>query len=55
MKIRMLFGTFIPQPEDRPDLELPVESVQDLPKEVAQDLIEQGRAELIAPVKGEQA
>lgn len=55
MKVRMIFGTFIPQAEDKPDRELPVGSEHDLPDEIAAALIEQGRAESLEPAKPKKA
>lgn len=51
MKVRMIFGTLIDQGEDKPLKDLPVDTEHDLPNEVAKQLIEQGRAEPLTPVK----
>ena len=50
MKVRMIFGTYLEQPDDKPVKDLPVDTEQDLAEAVAKSLIEQGRAEAV-PVK----
>ena len=51
MKVRMIFGTFLPQPDDKPVKDLPVDSGQDLDDETAKSLIASGRAEPLVPAK----
>lgn len=51
MKVRMIFGTYIDPGDDKPLKELLVDTEQDLPDAVANDLIVQGRCEPLTPVK----
>jgi|GEM_PF-7094769 len=50
MKVRMIFGTYLPQSDDRPDKELPVDTIQDLDDATAKALVDAGRAEPTEPV-----
>jgi len=53
MKVRMIFGTFIDPGDDKPMKDLPVDTEQDLPAEIAKALVAQGRAEPVVPAKTE--
>ena len=53
MKVRMIFGSFVPNPDpDKADIEHPAGTTPDLDDATAKALIEEGRAEPLEPKKG---
>jgi hypothetical protein len=52
MKVRMIFGSFVPNPDpDKADIEHPAGTTPDLDDATAKALIEEGRAEPIEPAE----